>query len=280
MQAQPLLQTAGSEPTGRARHDMRPNRRCSTDAVMPSWPPKAAATPCAIAIWREGCACYPRPLPAGAVPRLRHSRAAPYRRHGKPWQRPALQNLDDYDIVRIYGAEYRGIVNYYLLARDVYRLSSLRRDAVTSMLKTLAAKHRSSVTKMAARHRTKIETSDGKRTCYEARKERRGRKDLIARFGGIPLKRDKSTVITDPAPVPARPAPRELIHRLRRRWCELRDRPRPVSAHQVARLADLGKPGPGQPAWAALMAKMRRKTLIVCTACHDHIHTTPVTQTA
>ena len=29
------------------------------------------------------------------------------------------------------------------------------------MLKTLAAKHRSTVTKMAARHKAKIETSDG-----------------------------------------------------------------------------------------------------------------------
>jgi hypothetical protein len=32
-----------------------------------------------------------------------------YRRHGKPWHRTAFQNLDDYDIVRVYGAEYRGI---------------------------------------------------------------------------------------------------------------------------------------------------------------------------
>ena len=38
--------------------------------------------------------------------------------------------------------------------------------------------------------------------------------------------------------------------------------------------------GPGQPAWAALMAKMRRKTLIVCAACHDYIHANPVTRAA
>ena len=35
-------------------------------------------------------------------------------------------NLPDYDIVRIYGAEYRGIVNYYRLAQDVWRLRALR----------------------------------------------------------------------------------------------------------------------------------------------------------
>jgi hypothetical protein len=69
---------------------------------------------------------------------IRAKRAA-YRRHGKPWHRPAMQNLDDYDIVRIYGAEYRGIVQYYLLATDVWRLTALRWDAQTSMLKTLGA---------------------------------------------------------------------------------------------------------------------------------------------
>jgi len=37
------------------------------------------------------------------------AKIAPCRRRGKPWHRPGLQNLDDYDIVRIYGAEYRGI---------------------------------------------------------------------------------------------------------------------------------------------------------------------------
>ena len=36
----------------------------------------------------------------------------------------------------------------------------------------------------------------------------------------------------------------------------------------------------GQPAWAALMAKMRRKTLIVCSPCHDWIHANPVAHAA
>ena len=48
-----------------------------------------------------------------------------------------MLNLDDYDIVRIYAAEYRGIVNYYLLARNVCRLATLRWNAQTSMLKHL-----------------------------------------------------------------------------------------------------------------------------------------------
>jgi hypothetical protein len=33
------------------------------------------------------------------------AKRAPYRRHGKPWHRTAMQNLDDYDIVKTYAAE-------------------------------------------------------------------------------------------------------------------------------------------------------------------------------
>jgi group II intron reverse transcriptase/maturase len=208
------------------------------------------------------------------------AKCAPYRQRGKPWHRPGLQNLTDYDIVRIYGAEYRGVVNYYLLAQDVWRFSALRWNAETSMLKTLAAKHQSSVAKTAARYKAKVDTGDGPRTCFEARLRREGKKDLVARFGGIPLRQDRRAVICDPASVPV-PAPRkELLHRLRKRRCELCEHGATVAVHQVARLAHLGRPGPGQPAWAALMARMRRKTLITCAACHDYIHANPVADAA
>ena len=208
------------------------------------------------------------------------AQSARYRQHGKPWHRSRLQNLSDYNIVRTYGAEYRGVVNYYLLAQDVCRLNTLRWNAVTSMLKTLAAKHHSTVTKMAARYKAKTETSDGLRTCFEARKHRKGKQDMVARFGGIPLKQDKRAVIRDPAPVQV-PYPRkELIRRLRTRECELCETGTTVAVHQVTSLKALGKPGPGQPPWTTLMAKMRRKTLIVCADCHYLIHAEPVAHAA
>jgi hypothetical protein len=178
------------------------------------------------------------------------------------------------------GAEYRGIVNYYRLAHNVSHLRKLRWNAETSLLKTLAAKHKSTVAKTAARYKAKTATADGQRTCFEARARREGKPDLTARFGGIPLTRDRRAVITDPAPVRISIPYRELICRLRQRRCELCDHGTTVAVHQVAALARLGKPGPGQPAWAALMAKMRRKTLIVCARCHDDIHASPVANTA
>ena len=41
-------------------------------------------------------------------PDVIRAQCARYRKHGKPWHRPRLQNLDDYDIVRTFGAEYAG----------------------------------------------------------------------------------------------------------------------------------------------------------------------------
>ena len=209
------------------------------------------------------------------------AKRAPYLCHGKPWHRSAMQNLDDFDIVKIYGAEYRGIVQYYLLANDVWRFNRLCRDAQTSMLKTLAAKHQSTVTKMAAHHRVKIETPYGRRTCYEARVERPGKQPLVARFGGIPLVRNKRAVLIDRTPSHQVTCPRkELVRRLLARRCELCGDPGQVVVHQVRSLASLGK-HTGQPAWAALMARKRRKTLVVCHPCHDAIHDgKPTAQTA
>src|SRR5947208_3495714 len=83
---------------------------------------------------------------------------------------------------------------------------------------------------------------------------------------------DRRAVISDPAPVPVRVPRKELLARLRQRVCELCEAGTTVAVHQVAALRELGKPGPDQPAWAALMAKIRRKTLIVCAPCHDWIH--------
>jgi hypothetical protein len=141
---------------------------------------------------------------------------------------------------------------------------------MTSMLKTLAAKHHSTVSKMATRHKAKIETPQGLRTCFEARVERHGRQPLVARFGGIPLKRQKLAVITDLQSAPAPYAHRELIKRLLHGRCELCTSTDDIHVHHVARLADLAGPRP-QPQWIQVMAKRRRKTIVVCRTCYDTI---------
>ena len=207
------------------------------------------------------------------------AKCAPYLQHGKPERRTELLNRDDLTIISTYGAEFRGVVQYYLLAGDVSRLNRLQWVAETSMLKTLAAKHESSVTKMARKYKAVTETPHGPRTCFEATAERAGRKPLVARFGGIPLRRQRKAVLIDRQPVPVSTRRKELISRLQAGRCELCEHRARVEVHHIPKLADLTRPGRPQPAWAQLMVKRRRKTLVVCQACHDTIHARQPTTT-
>jgi group II intron reverse transcriptase/maturase len=201
------------------------------------------------------------------------AKSAPYLRRGKPAKQPALNNGSDHTIVATFGAIYRGVVQYYLLAGDVYRLHRLRWVLETSMLKTLAGKHHSSMSKMAAKHKTKIQTPHGLRTCFEARIERDGRKPLVARFGEIPLHRQKTATVVDRQPIRVDYPHKELVARLLADVCEICQRPGEVEVHHIRKLADLGQPGPLEPLWVKAMANRRRKTLVVCASCHGHIHT-------
>jgi len=56
-----------------------------------------------------------------------------YLREGNPAQRDALLHDDDFTIVAKYQAEYRGLVQYYLLAQDVFRLGKLQWVMETSL---------------------------------------------------------------------------------------------------------------------------------------------------
>jgi group II intron reverse transcriptase/maturase len=207
------------------------------------------------------------------------AKCAPYLERGKPATQTSLVNRGDFDIVSTYGAAYRGLVQYYLLAGDVYRLNRLHGVMRTSMLKTLACKHHSTGQKMVAKYKAKIETPHGLRTCLQVIVERSGRRPLVARFGGIPLIRQQKAVLTDRIPERITYPRKELPLRLLRGRCEICEQKDDVVIHHVRKLTDLGQPGPSQPAWAKLMAKRRRKTLAVCTACHEAIHAETPTAT-
>ncbi|HEX2713766.1 MAG TPA: group II intron reverse transcriptase/maturase, partial [Candidatus Acidoferrales bacterium] len=69
-----------------------------------------------------------------------------YERGGKPDSRVQFIDDDDFSIIGRFGAELRGYVNYYLLAHNVGKLYRLKWTMETSMLKTLANKHKSTVT--------------------------------------------------------------------------------------------------------------------------------------
>jgi hypothetical protein len=196
-----------------------------------------------------------------------------YMRHGKPVSRPELLFNDDFTIVNQYQAEYRGLVQYYLLAQNVSWLWRLHWVMQTSLLKTLAAKHKTSVNKMFRKYRTIIATPHGPMKCLEVVVLREGKKPLIARFGGIPLRQQKRTVIIDQDPR-SRPFYRnELLKRLLVGKCEVCKSAVDCEVHHVRKLADVNQKGRKEkPLWMVIMSSRRRKTLIVCRNCHEAIH--------
>ena len=201
------------------------------------------------------------------------AKCARYMQRGKPERRSELLNDPEHEIISRYGSEYRGIVQYYLLAGDVFRLDRLYWVMLTSLLKTLAGKHDSTVTRMARKYQATTETPYGPRKCIQVSVPRGdGKKPLVATFGGIPLRRQKNAILRDREPARANTRRKELVHRLLAGRCELCGQADKVRVHQIRKLADLTKPGQPQPEWMQIMAKRRRKTLIVCATCHATIH--------
>ncbi len=157
----------------------------------------------------------------------------------------------------------------------------MRSTLATSMFKTLAGKHKSTVSKMARTYKTRVDTANGSRVCFQVTVQRdQGRRPLVARFGGIPLTRQRTAVITDLKPVMATTRRNELIHRLLAGRCELCQGQVSLQVHHIRKLADLDKPGrPDRPAWVHLIAMRKRKTLVVCEHCHQDIHAGRATAT-
>jgi len=201
-------------------------------------------------------------------------KTAVYEQGGKPLRRPPLASCNDYTILNTYQEEYRGFVQYYLLANNVHWLGRVQWAAERSLTRTLAAKYRSTAAKMAERYRTSIQTSHGPRKCFEATWIRgNGKKPLTARFGGIPLVQNKEAILVDQVTPPIRYERKEVVRRLIASKCELCSiKDDNCVVHQVRKLKDLTDLGKQRPYWAQIMLQRRRKTLIVCQSCHHAIH--------
>jgi group II intron reverse transcriptase/maturase len=208
-------------------------------------------------------------VPDDALQRL----CSRYMRDGKPIHRGELIMNSDFDIVAKYQSEYRGYVQYYLLAQNVHEMTRLRWIMETSLLKTLANKHRSTVSKMAKRYHADIDTEYGTMRGLRVVVQREGKKPLIAEFGGIPLREQKRVANITDGVVRLGQKHTELVSRLLADRCELCGSTENVEVHHIRKLADLTKPGQKEkPLWVQRMAAIRRKTLVVCKQCHDDIH--------
>ena len=196
-----------------------------------------------------------------------------YMRHGKVTHKNNLLKDDDFTIVQTYQQEYRGLVQYYILAQNLSWFSKLYWYMETSLLKTLACKHRSSINKEKSKYKdTTISTSGKTVPCLKVIVERPDKKPLVAIWGGISLSYKRKAIIQD-KPYKVYGGRTELIKRLLADTCELCGSTKDIEVHHIRKLADLKKPGQGEvPKWVELMSARKRKTLVVCRECHVAIH--------
>ena len=198
---------------------------------------------------------------------------ARYQRYAKPWHRPERLHDSDFSIIAAYQAEFRGVVQYYLMAVNVSRLHRLRWVMELSLAKTLANKHRSSVNKVFRKYGARVDSPIGSYPVLQAVIPRdEGKAPLVARFG-LPLRRQAVTVLNDHPPIVWNQRV-ELVERLLADTCELCGSQVDVEVHHIRRLSNLRRIGRVErPDWVKLMAARQRKTLVVCRSCHHGIHT-------
>ncbi len=222
---------------------------------------------------RTGKRCVNRVLALRVPAAVVEERRARYTQDGRPIHRNDLVAEEDLTIVRRYQAEYRGYVQYYALAVNLHWFHRVHWVMQTSLLKTLARKHRTSIARMAKQYQTKVQTPQGPRKCLEVRVERNGKQPLMARFGGLTLRRQTGAVLKDSKPIEYRTERSDLVQRLLAGECEICGSTAAVEVHHVRKLADLHPKGRrAKPVWQRVMAARRRKTLILCRRCHEALH--------
>jgi group II intron reverse transcriptase/maturase len=210
----------------------------------------------------NGTICFEIPM------EVKKAYAQRYTQHGKPIHRAEIVKDSVYDIIARYQTEYRGIVNYYRLAKNLHTLNYLKWVMETSLIKTLAHKLKISTTQVVERYKAKIVV--GTRT-YEGLQvivPREEKKPLIATWGGIPLTWDLKATLED-QPEKLYYGRTELEKRLLARKCEHCGSTENIEVHHIRKLSNLDKyTGREKPAWVWFMSARRRKTMVLCRTCH------------
>jgi len=196
-----------------------------------------------------------------------------YMKDGKATHRPEWLLNSDYDIIANFQSEYRGLVQYYSMAHNIHSLNDVGWVVSASLLKTLAGKHRTTVSKVHKKYSSTMEVAGKTYRVYTAKVERIGKEPLIAHYGAIPLKRDPKPALIKDALPKFGTNHSELINRMMTSECEMCGNKGQIQVHHVRKLSDLKTPGrKDKPVWVHRMAALRRKTLMVCTGCHEAIH--------
>jgi group II intron reverse transcriptase/maturase len=182
----------------------------------------------------------------------------------EPVRRLSLLRLTDFEIVSTYNAELRGICNYYHMASNFCHLNYFAYLMEYSCLKTLAAKHKSTIHKIAAMYKDgsgkwaiPYETKQGKKRLYFA--DYRECKQVKN-----PTDRKSNAAVINTTAITT------FESRLAAKVCELCGTTESdhYEIHHVNKLRNLA----GKQPWERVMLAKRRKTMVVCRKCHHDIH--------
>ncbi len=182
-----------------------------------------------------------------------------------PVTRKTLLRCTDLEIVSAYNAEVRGICNYYSLASNYHLLNYFTYLMEYSCLKTIANKHKSTVSKTKEKYRNgkgnwgiPYETKTENKICNFV-KNNECKKDDISYLDKIP------TYALNYAYTRTK-----FEQRLKAKECELcgTTTAENYEVHHVNKVKNLK----GKKEWEKVMIAKRRKTLILCKECHYTIH--------
>ena len=180
-----------------------------------------------------------------------------------PVHRKYLVGLTDLEIVSVYNAELRGICNYYGMASNFCKLHYFAYLMEYSCLKTLASKHKTSLSKII----DKFNDGTGKwGVPYETKLGNKRR--YFANYADCKGKGSATDYISNAAIVYGY-AVNTLENRLKAKVCELCGTTESdhYEVHHINKLKNLK----GKERWEIAMIAKHRKTLVVCRDCHRSI---------
>lgn len=180
-----------------------------------------------------------------------------------PVHRKYLVGLTDLEIVSVYNAELRGICNYYGMASNFCKLHYFSYLMEYSCLKTLASKHKTSLSKII----DKFSDGTGKwGVPYETKMGSKRR--YFANYADCKGKGSATDYISNAAVVYGY-AVNTLENRLKAKVCELCGTTESdhYEVHHINKLKNLK----GKERWEIAMIAKHRKTLVVCRDCHRSI---------
>jgi len=184
-----------------------------------------------------------------------------------PYHRSALTELSDAEIIKVHNAEIRGITNYYGIANSPKRrLARLVGMYWGSLMKTLARKHNTSVSKIAAQ----LRTSNGRYVLTVKSKERTHSFPIFRLKDFKPISMTFEKVDQIPNTRIFTNSHSEMIQRLNAYKCEYCGREN--GYFEVHHIGKLKNALDGKTVWQRLMTIRQRKTMILCVECHHLLH--------